>query len=54
MDAKKQSFVPANPKGAPKKTPGLSPFHQDNTAEPILLDSDNRNHDTTIVKIATS
>ena len=32
-DARKPTSVPKKSKGAPKKTPGLSPVHQANTAE---------------------
>ena len=35
--AKKPRSVPAKPKGVPKKTPGLSPVHQANTAEEMSV-----------------
>ena len=37
IDARKSGSVPVKPKGAPKKTPGISPVHQANTAEEIVI-----------------
>ena len=36
-DARKPGSVPVNPKGAPKKTPDLSPIRQANTAEEMVI-----------------
>ena len=36
-DVQKLSSVPVKPKGAPKKTPGLSPVRQANTAEEMAI-----------------